>query len=152
MLNPRGPVDVRNVLTGKDGGLFNDAGVLLATVETFTSQVNVTNAKYQPLGDMQEHEAASSYAVTLTFSQVVIEDDAFIIEFTEAMREGRMPMWNFQGLVRGRNGTEQRMNYRSCIPTGTIDLQNLTVGDTIKRAWSFTVNEPPALQTLLSAF
>ena len=90
--------------------------------------------------------------MTLTFSQVVIEDDAFIIELMEAMREGRMPMWNFQGLVRGRNGTEQRMNYRSCIPTGTIDLQNLTVGDTIKRAWSFTVNEPPALQTLLSAF
>ena len=62
-----------------------------------------------------------------------------------------MPIWNFQGLVKGRNGTEQRMNYRSCIPTGTIDLQNLSVGDLIKRAWSFTVNEPPALQKLLSA-
>ena len=151
MLNTRGPIDTRKVLTGKDGALYNDAGKMLATVESFQAQVNVTNAKYQPLGDMQEHEAAQSYAVTLTFSQVVIEDDAFIIEFMAALRAGTMPMWNFQGLVKGRNGTEQRMNYRSCIPTGTIDLQNLTVGDMIKRAWSFTVNEPPALQTLLSA-
>ena len=151
MLNTRGPVDSRKVLTGKDGALYNDAGTMLATVESFQAQVNVTNAKYQPLGDMQEHEAAQSYAVTLTFSQIVIEDDAFIQEFVKALAKGEMPCWNFQGLVKGRNGSEQRMNYRSCIPTGTIDLQNLTVGDLIKRAWSFTVNEPPALQKLLTA-
>ena len=150
MLNTRGPVDTRNVLTGKDGALYNDAGTMLATVESFQAQVNVTNAKYQPLGDMQEHEAPQSYAVTLTFSQIVIEDDAFIQEFTDALAQGTLPMWNFQGLVKGRNGSEQRMNYRSCIPTGTIDLQNLSVGDVIKRAWSLTVNEPPALQSLLS--
>ena len=77
--------------------------------------------------------------------------DAFIQEFVSALAKGEMPCWNFQGLVKGRNGSEQRMNYRSCIPTGTIDLQNLTVGDLIKRAWSFTVNEPPALQKLLTA-
>lgn len=151
MLNTRGPVDSRKVLTGKDGALFSDDGTMLATVESFQAQVNVTNAKYQPLGDMQEHEAAQSYAVTLTFSQVVIEDDKFIKEFMDALAKGTMPCWNFQGLLKGRNGSEQRMNYRSCIPTGTIDLQNLTVGDLIKRAWSFTVNEPPALQKLLSA-
>ena len=33
----------------------------------------------------------------------------------------------------------------------TIDLQNVTVGDILKRAWSFFVNEPPALQKLLTA-
>lgn len=151
MLNTRGPQDARNVLTGKDGALFNDAGTMLATVESFTAQVNVTNATYQPLGDMQAHEAAQSYTVSLTFSQIVIEDDAFIQEFVAALAEGTLPSWNFQGLVKGRNGSEQRMNYRSCIPTGTIDLQNLAVGDMIKRAWNFTCNEPPALQSLLSA-
>lgn len=151
MLNKRHTIDSRKVLTGKDGAIYDDAGTMLATVESFQAQVNVTNAKYQPLGDMQEHEAAQSYAVSLTFSQIVIEDDAFIQEFMEALKEGMMPSWNFQGLVKGRNGTEQRMNYRSCIPTGTVDLQNLTVGDIIKRSWSFTVNEPPTLQKLLSA-
>lgn len=151
MLNQRGPIDTRKVLTGKDGALYNDAGVMLATVESFQAQVNVTNAKYQPLGDAQEHEAFQAYSVTLTFSQIVIEDDAFIVEFMNALKAGTMPNWNFQGLMKGRNGSEQRMNYRSCVPSGTIDLQNVTVGDILKRAWSFFVNEPPALQKLLTA-
>ena len=150
MYNNRGPQDTRFALTGKDGGIMDGNGKLLATVESFTAQVNITNVKYQPLGDMQEHEAPATYAVTLTFSQVVIEDDAFIQEFVAALRAGTLPMWNFQGLVKGRNGTEQRMNYRSCVPSGTIDLQNLTVGDAIKRAWNFAVNEPPTLQALLA--
>ena len=54
MFNNRAPIDTRKVLTGKDGALYNDEGVMLATVETFQTQVNVTNAKYQPLGDAQE--------------------------------------------------------------------------------------------------
>lgn len=43
------------------------------------------------------------------------------------------------------------MNYRQCVPSGAIDLQNVTVGDLLKRAWSMFVNEPPELQKLLSA-
>lgn len=151
MLNKNGAIDARNVLTGKDGLLLDDTGTMLATVESFQSQVNVTNAKYQPLGDMQEHEAAQSYAVTLTLSQIVIRDDKFIKQFLEAIAAGRLPMWNFQGMVKGRNGSEERMNYRDCVPSGTIDLQNLSVGDVIKRSWNFAVNRPPALQKLLSA-
>jgi len=54
-------------------------------------------------------------------------------------------------VVKGRNGSEQRMIYRQCVPSGTIDLQNLSVGDTIKRAWSLFVNDPPELQSLLTA-
>lgn len=151
MLNNRAPIDARKVLTGKDGALYNDEGVMLATVETFQTQVNVTNAKYQPLGDAQEHEVFQSYGVTLTFTEVVIADERFIQELFEAMKTGVMPAWNFQGVVKGRNGSEQRMIYRQCVPSGTIDLQNLSVGDTIKRAWSLFVNDPPELQSLLTA-
>lgn len=151
MFNNRGPVDTRKVLTGKDGALYSDDGTMLATVETFQTQVNVTNAKYQPLGDAQEHEVFQSYSVTLTFTEVVISDERFISELFAAMKSGVMPDWNFQGVVQGRNGSEQRMNYRQCVPSGAIDLQNLSVGDTIKRAWSLFVNEPPELQKLLAA-
>jgi len=62
-----------------------------------------------------------------------------------------MPEWSFQGVVQGRNGSEQRMVYRDVVPSGTIDLQNLSVGDVIKRAWSLFVNSPPELQSLLRA-
>lgn len=151
MLNNRAPIDARKVLTGKDGALYNDEGVMLATVETFQTQVNVTNTKYQPLGDAQEHEAFQSYGVTLTFTETVIADERFIQELFEGMRTGVMPAWNFQGVVKGRNGSEQRMVYRQCVPSGTIDLQNLSVGDLIKRAWSLFVNDPPELQSLLTA-
>lgn len=151
MFNNRAPIDTRKVLTGKDGALYNDEGVMLATVETFQTQVNVTNAKYQPLGDAQEHEVFQAYGVTLTFTEVVIADERFIQELFEGMKTGVMPAWNFQGVVKGRNGSEQRMIYRQCVPSGTIDLQNLSVGDTIKRAWSLFVNDPPELQSLLTS-
>lgn len=149
MFNNRGPIDTRQTLTGKDGALFSDDGTMLATVEAFQTQVNVTNAKYQPLGDAQEHESFQSYGVTLTFTEIVIEDDKFIQELFEGMASGVMPSWNFQGVVKGRGNSEQRMIYRQCVPSGAIDLQNLTVGDLIKRAWSLFVNEPPELQKLL---
>lgn len=112
MFNNSSPIDTRKVLTGKDGALFNDQGVMLATVETFQTQVNVTNAKYQPLGDAQEHEVFQSYGVTLTFTETVISDEQFISELFAAMKSGVMPSWNFQGVVNGRNGSQQRMIYR----------------------------------------
>lgn len=150
MLNPRGKIDQRHVLGGKDGVLLNSAGIILASVETFSTKINFSNGQFNPLGDMQTHEVALSYTVSLTLQQVLIEDDAFIQELLEYISDGYLPMWNFQGLVRGRNGSEQRMNYRSCIPTGDLDLQNLSVGEKYIRNWNFTVNEPPELQSLLS--
>lgn len=80
MYNQSGPADSRKVLSGKDAVLFNGEGVMLATVESFQVQVNVSNSDYQPLGDAQQHATMTGYKVTLTFSQITIEDDAFIEE------------------------------------------------------------------------
>lgn len=151
MLNNRGPIDTRLALTGKNGALYRDDGTMLATCESFQVQVNITNAKYQPLGDSQEHEVFQSYGVTLAYTEVVVTDELFISDLFDGMVSGNMPSWNFQGVVKGRNGSEQRMNYRQCVPSGAIDLQNVAVGDLLKRAWSLFVNEPPELQKLLSA-
>ena len=136
MYNQSGPADSRKVLSGKDAVLFNGEGVMLATVESFQVQVNVSNSDYQPLGDAQAHATMTGYKVSLTFSQ---------------MHSGQQPNWNFQGVVYGRNGSEQRMNYRGCVPDGNIDLQGASVGDIIKRAWNMVVNDPPELQKLLTA-
>lgn len=149
MRNPRAASDTRHARTGKDGAFFTEDGVLIASVETFTSNVTWNNAKYQVLGDAQEHETANTYAVNLTMSQVVVEDDVFIQEMAEAMKTQIMPVWNFQGSLLGRNGSEERMVYRECVPSGQIDLQNITVGDVVKRNWNFFVNSPPILQNLL---
>ena len=123
MINTRAAGDSRFARTGKDGAFYNSDGVLLATVESFTSNVNYNNASYSVLGNAQELETANTFKVTLTMSQIVVEDDAFIQELTEAMESQIMPVWNFQGTLKGRNDSEERMVYRDCIPSGQIDLQ-----------------------------
>ena len=150
MRNVRAAGDSRHARTGKDGAFYNSKGVLLASVESFTSSVNYSNAKYSVLGDGQEHETANTFAVSLTMSQIMVEDDEFIRELFTAMEKQIMPNWDFQGSLLGRNGSEERVVYRECIPSGQIDLQNITVGDVIKRNWNFFVNKPPKLQKLLT--
>ncbi len=148
-LNNAPIVDVRKVMSGKDGALYDQDGNLMASVESFNSQVNITNQPYQPLGDAQEHATLGSYRVNLTFTQFVIEDDRLIRELVEGMKTGRMPVYVFRGMVRRPyDDTEENMVYRDCIPDGTIDLQNLSVGELYKRAWNMIVNQPPDLQTL----
>ncbi len=150
MRNPRAAGDARHARTGKDGAFYNKDGVMLATVESFTSNVSYNNAKYSVLGDAQEHETANTFAVNLTMSQIVVEDDIFIKELFEAMETQIMPVWDFQGSLLGRNDSEERVVYRECVPSGQVDLQNISVGDVIKRNWNFFVNRPPKLQNLLS--
>lgn len=150
MLNNKAAGDARHARTGKDGAFYNANGELMASVETFTSNATFNNAKYNVLGDPQEHETAASYSVALTMSQVVIESDQFMVDMMNALESGEMPVWNFQGSLKGRNGTEERIIYRECVMSGQVDLQNVAVGDVIKRNWSFFVNRPPHLQKLLT--
>lgn len=151
ILNTQRYRDTRNVLTGKDGAFFDDEGNMLATVESYNVQVSNNNGNYQPLGAMQEMDIPQTFKVTLTVTAVVLESDKFIQEYLDALDQDTLPHWNFQGMIRGRNGSEERMNFRDCVPSGTVDLQNLTVGDMIRRTWNFTVNQPPKLQSLLTA-
>jgi translation elongation factor P/translation initiation factor 5A len=139
-INTQAVADAKKVLTGKDGAFYNSKGKLLATTETYQSKVNVTNTKYQPVGDSQEHEIFTSYGQTLVFTEVVVEDSEFITDMIEGMENGEMPSWNFQGVIRGRNGSEERLVYNDCVPSGDIDLQNVSVGDLIKRQWNMFVN------------
>ena len=46
VLNSAPAVDVRKVMSGKDGALYDDEGNLLAQIESFQSQVNITNQTY----------------------------------------------------------------------------------------------------------
>lgn len=150
MRNAQAAGDSRHARTGKDGAFYDKDGVMLATVESFTSNVNWNNAKYSVLGDAQEHETANTFAVNLTMSQIVVEDDRFIEELMAALETQNMPSWDFQGTLLGRNDSEERVVYRDCIPSGQVDIQNVAVGDVIKRNWNFFVNRPPKLQSLLS--
>lgn len=150
IVNNRPTVDVRKVMSGKDGALYDDRGNLMATAENFVAQVSINNATYQPLGDAQEHAAMTSYKVTLSFSEIIVNDSAFFRAIIKGLQEHRMPAFNFRGMMRSPyDNSEEQIVYRHCVPDGTIDIQNMTVGELYKRAWSFVVNQPPDLQSLL---
>lgn len=151
ILNNRSTTDVRKVMSGKDGALFDGDGNHLASMDTFNAQAAVTNAAFQPLGDMQEHAVPTSYKVTLTFTEIIVEDSKFFRDMIEGMQKHALPVYNFRGMVRNPyDGSEEQVVYRDCVPDGTIDIQNMVVGEVYKRNWSFVCNQPPDLQSVFT--
>ena len=150
VLNTSPTADVRKIMSGKDGALYDENGTLLVSVENFQSQVAINNATYQPLGDAQEHAAMTSYRVTLTFSEIIVEDSTFFKQLIKGLQNHKMPVWTFRGMVRSPyDNSEEQVIYRDCVPDGNIDIQNMQVGELYKRPWSFVCNKPPELQKLL---
>ena len=141
----------RQVRTGKDGAIYNSMGNLLASMESYNSQINFVNAKHQELGNNQVLEANTGYEVTLKFTETVVEDIQFVEDVNLYQNEGIVPNWTFQGVICGANGSEDRTIYPNCIPSGTLDLQNVSSGDVIKRAWSVYVNGRVRKQGTLTA-
>ena len=142
--------DVRKVMSGKDGALYDEDGNLLVSIESYQSHVAITNQTYQPLGNAQERSTMTSYRVTLTFSEIVVEDSRFFKMIMDGMKNHRMPVLNFRGMVRSPyDDSEEQIVYRDCVPDGTIDIQNMQPGELYKRSWSWIVNQPPELQSLL---
>jgi hypothetical protein len=142
-------LDTRKVLPGKQGKLFTGTGKFLAQVNTFQVQINVTNTDYQPAGQALVQAVMISYTVTLTFTETVIKDADLFQKFMTDIRAGKQPDFDFQGVITGHNGSENREVFRRCVPDGAIDLQNVSIGDIINRAWSFRVNEVPDMQSYL---
>ena len=150
--NERSFQDNRVLLSGKDAVIYNADGELLSTVDTFTSQVNFTNAAYQPLGTALQGEFMTGYSVTITLTQCIIESDMFIQDIFDFFKNGRhAPNWQLSSVLKGYDGSEERIVYYDCVPSGQWDLHNITVGDIVKRNWSLHVNQPPELQKMLTA-
>lgn len=154
ILNSQGFLDVRNVVTGKDGQLFlttsKGTEIFLAEVDSFQAKLNVKNTDYQPIGSPVSMAVPSGFSVNLTFSEAVVRDDVLMDEIISDLTSGKMPNFDFQGKISRQNdGREQRQVYRNCVPDGDIDLMNITPGDIIKRQWNFRVN---ALPEMLASF
>lgn len=151
-VNESPAVDVRKVLSGKDGCLYDGDGNMLATMESFTGQANITNANFQPLGSAMERSSMTSYRVTLTMSEIVVYDSNFFTLVMQGLKTGIMPVFNFRGMIRSPyNGKREQVVYRDCVPDGTIDIQNMSTGELYKRSWSFICNNPPELMSIIQS-
>lgn len=147
MLNQQSILDTTKLITGKDGQLFvtqkDGTQLFLAEVDTFTAQLSQNNVDYQPVGSALVYAVPTGYSVTLTLTEAVVRDDVMIEKFLDDIKQGYVPVFDFQGKLRRRDGQSSRHIYKNCLPDGTINLMNLTPGDIIKRNWSFRVNAIP---------
>jgi hypothetical protein len=144
-------LDPRLVLRGYDGELWDENGNFLAMVNTWQAQINITNSDYQPAGSPLTVAIIQSYTVTLTFTETVIEDAQMLSALLDSLKQGYQPIFGFQGLLKGHDGTASLQVFRNCVPDGNIDMANVAPGDVLNRAWSFRVNDPPELSSLLGS-
>lgn len=150
MLNTRASSDARHARAGKDAGLFDEDGNLFASVESFQSKAAFNNIKYAPLGQNQDLEANNTVGVTITISEIVVEDGYLFNKIMDAVQAGESPVITVDGVIEGRNGTQERVTYRECIFSGDNDIQNVATGDVIKRALSLFCNGKPERRSSLT--
>ena len=148
-LNDQSILDVRKIISGKDGQLFvtskKGVNIFLAEVDAFQTQISPVNTDYQPIGSALIPAINTGYSVTLTLTEAVVRDDVMLSELISDLQSGFFPSFDFTGKMRRRDGQAERIVYRNCIPDGTIELQNLTPGEIVKRSWSFRVNATPEM-------
>lgn len=150
MLNTRASSDARHARAGKDAGLFDEDGNLFGSVESFQAKSAFNNIKYSPLGQNQELEANNTYGITITISEIVVEDGYLFNKIMDAVQSGESPVITVDGVVEGRNGSQERITYRECIFSGDNDIQNVATGDVLKRAFSLFCNGKPERRSSLT--
>ncbi|WP_195540502.1 phage tail tube protein [Eubacterium maltosivorans] len=147
-LNDQSLVDVRKVLTGKDGQLFvtvKGQQYLLSESNEFSAQLSINNTDYQPSGSSLVYAINTGFTLTLTLTEVVIRDDLMLLALHEGLKDGRLPWFDFSTKLRGYDGSYQRQTFPNCAPDGSIDLVNIKPGELVQRPWSFRCNAIPEL-------
>ncbi len=154
MSTPNNTLDTRELMTGKDGRLFVEAGgvnMFLAEINTYSVTMNVNAVEKQPVGSILVHRIPTGVTFDLTFTEMVIRDDLIMKPLLDAINKGILPDYNFQGVAVKPDGTEQRISFDNAVPNGAFGLQSLTPGEVIEREQSFSLNKIPQFVSSLAA-
>ena len=147
-------LNTTELMTGKDGRLFvefNGRNVFLAEINTYSVNMNVNTAEKQPVGSILVHRIPTGVTFDLTYTEMVVRDDVIMEPMLAAIQEGKIPVYNFQGVAVKPDGQEQRIAFNNAVPNGTFGLQTLTPGEVIEREQSFALNEIPKFISSLAA-
>lgn len=139
-------LNTTELMTGKDGRLFvefNGVNYFLAEINTYAVNMNVNTAEKQPVGSILVHRIPTGVTFDLTFTEMVVRDDLIMEPLLEAIHNGQLPVYNFQGVAYKPDGQEQRLAFNNAVPNGTFGLQSLTPGEVIEREQSFALNAIP---------
>lgn len=142
------------LMTGKDGRLFieyNGKNVFLAEINTFSVVMNVNTTEKQPVGSILVHRIPTGVTFDLTFTEMVIRDDVIMEPLLEAIKNGVIPNYNFQGVTNKPDGQEQRVAFNNAVPNGSFGIMNVTPGEVIEREQAFALNQIPQFIKSLAA-
>lgn len=139
-------LNTTELMTGKDGKLFVEfegTNYFLAEINTYSVNMNVNTAEKQPVGSIVVHRIPTGVTFDLTFTEMVVRDDLILEPLLAAIEEGKIPVYNFQGVAYKPDGQEERLAFNNAVPNGTFGLQSLTPGEVIEREQSFALNAIP---------
>lgn len=147
-------LNTTELMTGKDGRLFvefNGKNVFLAEINTFAVNMNVNTTEKQPVGSILVHRVPTGVTFDLTYTEMVVRDDLIMEPLLAAIHQGKIPVYNFQGVTEKPDGQEQRLAFNNAVPNGTFGLQTLTPGEVIEREHSFALNSIPEFISSLAS-
>lgn len=147
-------LNTTELMTGKDGRLFvefNGVNTFLAEINTYSVVMNVNTAEKQPVGSILVHRIPTGVTFDLTYTEMVIRDDLIIEPLLDAIANGELPVYNFQGVAYKPDGQEQRIAFNNAVPNGSFGLQTLTPGEVIEREQSFALNAIPQFISSLAS-
>lgn len=147
-------LNTTELMTGKDGRLaveFNGKNVVLAEINAFAVNMNVNTTETQPVGSIVVKRVPTGVSFDLTFTEMVVRDNLIIEPLLEAIQNGVIPVYNFQGVVEKPDGQEQRLALNDAVPNGTFGLMSLTPGEIVQREHSFALNEVPKFISSLAS-
>lgn len=148
-------LNTTELMTGKDGKLFVKAGdvnVFLAEVNEYKVMMNINSTEYQGVGSILVGTVPTGVTFDLTFTEAVIRDDVIMAPLLEAIANGYIPSYDFQGLAEKPDGSsEERIAFNNAMPNGSFGLQNLTPGEVVKREQSYRLNSIPKLISEMAA-
>lgn len=142
------------LMTGVDGCLsveVNGKNVELLEVPNYSVVMNFTVVEKQYVGNPVIQRIPTGVSFDLTFTESVVRDDTIVAPTLEALKNGKFPRFNFQGVAFKPDGQEQRLAYNSAVPNGAMGLQTLTPGETVDREMSFALNEVPQFISKLAS-
>lgn len=150
MLNTRASSDARHGRSGKDAMLYNEDGEALAQVDSFQTKAAFNNNKYNPIGQNLELEVNNTIGIKISISEITVLDGYLFNQVMDAVENGESPVLTLDGVIEGRNGSQERITYRECIFSGDNDLQNVSTGDFLKRSFNLHCNGKPERRSSLT--
>jgi hypothetical protein len=133
---------VYGTIVGKDGKMFIfRKGILFATVNNFTACVIETRREMQRVGDYAQ-SMVMSYKFVLVLKEITIDDTVEAETYVDEITRGLIPVFDFQGIMKRKDGMGEKITFRDCIVAGAIDTGQLLTGNLDEMVLS--VNTPPS--------